>query len=682
MRTTLTCADFRNATSALVVAVTAAALGAVPAFAQNRISLTQTYCTGSTPCVLAYHNDNNRDGVNPNETVLTPSTLSGSNPPTPRWMVTTDGLIYAQPLYIDGLRFNGVAHNVVYAVTENNTVYALDAANNGAALAGPVNLNNASDLGSNITETAVPWTDLPNGCSLLVPEVGITGTPVIDVSVTPPILYLVTQHTDVPSSGQATYRQKLHALYADTLAELPGSPVDLNATFEQNGIVVGFDPLNNLQRAGLALISTIEGADGTANVWVSWASNCDYGNYLGFEVGFEYEYSTGPASPGFTHIYEVLDDEVGCLNSCNGQGGIWMGGAAPAVDGNGNVFVTTGNGADSSEGTSEFSNSVLRLTETGSGPQDFYTPPDFDHLNIGGMVACTNPGNPPSCPTSFGCALDSTRQYCQKNVVKDWDLGSTGVVLLSPTFSLNPPELVTVGKQGMLYVVYYGDGIEMGRLDAAGQFPLSEEWACTPVASLGTPQQGAIPQCFLAFNGEMFGSLAFLGGASGTNALNTLYGVPKNGYLTAFQLNPNGLFTTTPVAATDHAFTVRGATPSITWNSNSVTGGINTAIVWVLDTSEWGQEGGTAAMAAVLYAYQAVPSGGSLGTSLWTTTSYDATNPGSPGAVKFVVPTIADGQIFLAGGAQNYAPDSSPNCIKPAPGTNNPTGCGAITMFK
>jgi hypothetical protein len=86
MRTKLTCAGFRNAAFALVVAVTAAALGAVPAFAQNRISLAQTYCTGSTPCVLAYHNGNNRDGVNPNETILMPSMLSGSNPPTPRWI--------------------------------------------------------------------------------------------------------------------------------------------------------------------------------------------------------------------------------------------------------------------------------------------------------------------------------------------------------------------------------------------------------------------------------------------------------------------------------------------------------------------------------------------------------------------------------------------------------------------
>jgi len=81
------------------------------------------------------------------------------------------------------------------------------------------------------------------------------------------------------------------------------------------------------------------------------------------------------------------------------------------------------------------------------------------------------------------------------------------------------------------------------------------------------------------------------------------------------------------------------------------------------------------------YAYAAVPSSGSF-TPLWNSSADNTLNLGNPGAVKFVVPTIADGKIFVASGAQNYAPDTSSNCIKPSPGTNNPTGCGAITMFK
>src|SRR5277367_6725965 len=86
----------------------------------------QTYCTGSTPCVLTYHNDNNRDATNPNEGAFKASTLSSTHHPAPQWLATTDGQIYAQPLYVHQLLMNGSAKNVVYVATENNSVYAMD----------------------------------------------------------------------------------------------------------------------------------------------------------------------------------------------------------------------------------------------------------------------------------------------------------------------------------------------------------------------------------------------------------------------------------------------------------------------------------------------------------------------------------------------------------------------------
>ena len=80
------------------------------------------------PCVLTYHNDNNRDGVNPNETVFKASTLNTTNHPQPKWLASTDGLIYTQPLYVYQIPIPGKGtKNVVYAATENNTVYAFDA---------------------------------------------------------------------------------------------------------------------------------------------------------------------------------------------------------------------------------------------------------------------------------------------------------------------------------------------------------------------------------------------------------------------------------------------------------------------------------------------------------------------------------------------------------------------------
>src|ERR1700686_2055274 len=248
------------------------------------VSVGQTYCTGATPCVLTYHNDTNRDGVNPNETVLQAATLTSANP-TPQWMAVADGQIYTQPLYIHQLQINGVAKNAVYAATENNSVYAWDAdsaISTGAVLA-KVNLNNASDLGSGYSEIAVPYTDLPScGSPNIQPEVGITGTPVIDASVTPPVMYLVSKHEDIDSTGGKTYRQKLHALAVDTLQEIPGSPLLLDTSFATNS-APGFDPLLDLQRAGIALYHA---PDGTAKIWVSWASHCEGSPHTGFEIGF------------------------------------------------------------------------------------------------------------------------------------------------------------------------------------------------------------------------------------------------------------------------------------------------------------------------------------------------------------------------------------------------------------
>src|SRR5271169_346379 len=86
----------------------------------------QSYCAGSMPCVLTYHNDNNRDGTNPHEGRFKASTLSVSNHPAPLWMASTDGQIYTQPLYIHQLQVNGTPRNVVYVATENNSVYAFN----------------------------------------------------------------------------------------------------------------------------------------------------------------------------------------------------------------------------------------------------------------------------------------------------------------------------------------------------------------------------------------------------------------------------------------------------------------------------------------------------------------------------------------------------------------------------
>jgi len=646
------------------------------ATANGRLSIGQTYCTGSTACVLTAHNDNNRDGANPNESILKASTLSASSHPTPRWLATTDGLLYAQPLYVHQLMVNGAAKNVVFASTENNSIYAFDSdstSSSGTILA-QVNLNNAGDLGSGTTEIAVPYSDLPKSCGLLVPEVGITGTPVIDVSVTPPVIYVITKHEDVDNQGAKTYRQKLHGLYADTLQEIPGSPLVLDTNFAET-YAPNYDPLYDHQRPGLTLISS---GSGSSKVWVSWGSNCDDVPYWGLEMEFTYNYN---GTPGFANNYTVVNASPACLTQpC--QTGIWMGGGSPAADASGNVYLSTGNGADQLQGSGEYSNSILRLND--SGMQDFYSPPDFHGLNKGAaLVACANP-HAGSCPAP--CSLDTTGQFCQVTLQHDdWDLGAGGVLLLQPSFKLNNPEIVASGKQGMIYLAYANS---LGHVDS--HEPNPSEYACTPS---NEPATGAIAQCFQGFSPStnpeendsgLRGSPAFLAGNPGS-LYNLMYAAGVNEPLKAFLLlNHNGVgtfFTTPGTAISPHIFK-GGASPSVTWNKAKA-GAIGDAIVWATDPIRAANEGKQAGP-ETLYAYRAIPSSRNpsqaLGTELWDSSAYNSTNPGNPGSVKFVVPTIADGQVFLGGGAQGYVPGGA-NCPVPST-TTQPTACGGLAMFK
>ena len=644
---------------------------------KRKLTIGQTYCTGTTPCVLTYHNDNNRDGVNPHESVLKASTLSSSNHPSPQWLATTDGPIYTQPLYVHQLQVSGVAKNVVYVATENNSVYAMDAdstSSTGTVLQ-QVNLDNASDLGSGYTEIAVPYTDLPKACTDIAPEVGITGTPVIDVSVTPPVIYLVTKHEDVSSSGVKTYRQKLHGLFADTLQEIPGSPVVLDSTFAANH-APGFSPLYNNQRAGVALVN---GANNTAKLWIAWGSHCDVSPYFGFAMEFAYNYG---GTQGFSSSYTVFNSEQGCTAKIC-EGGIWMGGAAPAVDGNGNVYLATSNGSYSFQGGGEYGDSVVKLTD--SGLADFYTPPDFKGLESGkSVIACTNPA-PQKCPSP--CAFDSTGQYCQVAIgPNNWDLGAGGVVLLSPTFQVNNPLMVAAGKQGMIYSIFTGN---LGQID--NQWNSPDEYACS---TANAPIAHFIAQCFQGLaihNAEQTpdsgsrGAPAFLAGGTGKNVHNYLYVAGIVDVIKAYRFvkaGGVGAFQTTPAGADPaHRFQYPGASPTVTWDESKSTN-INDAIVWALETGGFGRPN-QAAKAAVLYSYRAIPTGGgegTLGPELWDTSAYNSSLPGNPGAVKFIVPTIAEGKIFLAGGAQNYQPGTT-NCPAPTT-TSQPQACGGLAMYK
>jgi hypothetical protein len=110
-----------------------------------------------------------------------------------------DAAIYAQPLWVPNLQIAGGTHNVVFVATERNSVYAFDADSSSCTnlWGGGKSLNPSG-------QTSVTSGDV--SCPDLTPDVGITGTPVIDTG--SGTMYVVTKSKD-PSS---TFHQYLHAL--------------------------------------------------------------------------------------------------------------------------------------------------------------------------------------------------------------------------------------------------------------------------------------------------------------------------------------------------------------------------------------------------------------------------------------------------------------------------------------
>jgi hypothetical protein len=119
---------------------------------------------GGTTAIATYHYDNLRTGWNQRETVLTPANVGNLRL---QKLVRLDEQVDAQPLWVAGVTIVGGKHNVLYIATENDTVFAIDAATGAILL--------RRKLG-----TPVPKSALPGKCNTNSVVVGISSTPVID----------------------------------------------------------------------------------------------------------------------------------------------------------------------------------------------------------------------------------------------------------------------------------------------------------------------------------------------------------------------------------------------------------------------------------------------------------------------------------------------------------------------
>ena len=169
--------------------------------------------------VLTYHNDVGRTGQNLAETVLTPANVNDAGFGK-LFTDPVDGAVYAQPLYVSGVAVPGQGtFNLLFVATEHDSVYAFNADAPGPALWHDSFINPGAGV------TTVSSTDINSGA--IGPEVGITGTPVIDPSTT--TLYVVAFTKEV-SGTTTTFVQRLHALELATGAEKLGGPVVIQAS--------------------------------------------------------------------------------------------------------------------------------------------------------------------------------------------------------------------------------------------------------------------------------------------------------------------------------------------------------------------------------------------------------------------------------------------------------------------
>ena len=274
----------------------------------------------STVDVVTYHNDLSRTGQNLQETVLTPSNVNSSSFGR-LFTMTVDGVIDAEPLYLSRVSLSSQGtHNVLYAVTENDSVYAFDA-----------------DTGTQLWKVSLLKSgETPSGdfgCPQITPQIGITSTPVIDRHSGPNgAIYVVAM-----STTSSSYFQRIHALDITNGQELFGGPVTVQASFpgaganSQNGSVV-FDPRQYAERQGLVLLNQV--------VYTAWTSHCDFTPYTGWLIGYD------EGTLAQTSVLNVTP---------NGEeGSIWQSGAGIASDGSYLYFLDANGTFDTTLNSSGF----------------------------------------------------------------------------------------------------------------------------------------------------------------------------------------------------------------------------------------------------------------------------------------------------------------------------------------
>jgi fibronectin type 3 domain-containing protein len=530
-------------------------------------------------------------GVNSNETVLTPANVNSTSFGK-LFSTTVDGQVYAEPLYMENVVIttgaNQGTHNVVFVATQNDSLYAIDS-NTGAILWQDALLT--PEHGG--TVTAVPSSAVNSGD--ISPEIGITATPVIDPTTN--TIFVEAKSQEVASNG-THFEHHLYAinlgsgaitkevLIADSIGDTVVSGPSVAGTGAgSSGGVVKFDALRQLDRPGLTLVN--------GNIYLAYASHGDNGPYHGWILGYS------ESTLALTAVFNV--------NPNGSDDGIWQSGGSLAyetVNGNTYLYFETGNGTfDTTLTPSPFNSSLMIPNEGDYGDT-------FLKLEIDGSTPAAGSLDATNNINGWGMHVaDYFTPINEGNLsAGDTDLGSGAPLLLpaSAGSAAHPDLMVGSGKEGRIYLIdrndmggYGGDAAGDGN---SGTDNVVQETATGAInGSLDTPT---------FYNGVLY----YVGG----------YGDEARTFTVA-----NGVMSSTSTTQSTDSYAFPGSTPTISTNP---TGG--NAIAWDIAGPGTSQ----------LRAYNA-----SQGYSSEIYTSNQAGNSRDAlgSAVKFTVPTVADGEVFV-----------------------------------
>lgn len=476
--------------------------------------------------VLMWKGDPSEAGTYSSETTLTTSNVNASQFGQ-LGSVKVDGIVMGQPLYVSNLDMGSAGkHDVLIITTEHDSIYAFDADNLGA---GSLWERHYVDPTNGIT--TMP--DNFGGRTTLGGEVGITGTPYVDADTG--ILYFVTT-----LSHNGTPEQWLRAIDVRTGQDYGPGSVQIQASVAGTGKgsvngQIAFDSSNQNQRVGLTKVS--------GDIVIGWGSFSDWGVYHGWLMAYD------PATLKQLAVFNPTpdsqsNDAANGPSDHGGGGAFWQGGAAPAVDANGYIYINAADGSFNADtGGNNYGDTMLKLQLSGNSFKivDWFTPSD---------AACID--------------------------LHDLELGSSGVAVLPTDFTNGSKYVATYSKEGRFFLV---NTATMGKYNVGGD--------------------NQIPQEFMV--GDYTCSDAITSDVAEGPSWNRLYGTPSywNGNVYAAASNApmkqyqfqNGLLNPTPTAVSPTSYGLRGANTVVSSN------GTQNAIVWAYEKSTSGQ--------GILHAYNA-----------------------------------------------------------------------------